>query len=340
MCDYGCTQLQVRRARFYVAQFIQMNMDIIIGICVGVSSNLCTSIGVMVHKKLVDNRRCTMQISSVYCEPMWVFGAFLFVTALVLDFVSLVFASVTIVGTLSVSNLIFNTILAHRCIGEAITCVRGIAIVFMAAGCAVVIASQMTGDEISESPNGYAILEKTRDLRVIIYIVITSIIPPLLIKISHTCWPKKTSIIYALSAGITATICLLIGKLMVNLIANYRKGATNHHATEWWLTSLSLLLLLALGVFMQLQYMAHALEHGSAVLGANIFGSTNVLSSIFSAGIALNEFEHYKLFQWLMLVIGGVATVGGIMLLTIREPDVRPCPAPRAVTDVFSVVVL
>lgn len=309
-------------------------MDLILGICASVSSNLCTSIGVMTHKKLVDRRKCTVAIS-VYREPMWAVGATFFVTALILDFVSLAFASVTIVGTLSVSNLIFNTIFAHTCIGESITFARGVAIVCMASGCSVVIASQLTADDISTSPTGYDILEAIRDWRILTYIVITTVGPAVITGSSHMC-SKKPSLIYALSAGVTATNCLLVGKLMVDLIKNYHEGATNNYATEWWLTFVSLLLLLVAAVFVQLWYMVHALENGSAVLGANIFGSTNVLTSIVCAGIVLDEFEYYGLLQWIMLVIGMVATIGGIILLSDKEPETKPCPVP----DVFSVVVL
>lgn len=310
-------------------------MDVIIGIFAGVSSNLCSSIGVMTHKKLVDRRKCIIPISSVYREPMWALGASLFATALILDFVSLAFASVTIVGTLSVSNLIFNTIFARTCIGESITLLRGAAICCMAAGSSAVIASQLTADNISTSPTGYAILEAIRDWRILAYIVVTTISPAIITGFSHMC-SKKPSLIYALSAGITATNCLLICKLIVDLIKNYHEGATNDDATEWWFTFASLLVLLVAGVFVQLQYMVHALEKGSAILGANIFGSTNVLTTIVCGGIVLDEFEYYGLIQWILLVIGVVATVGGIILLTDKEPAFKPCP----VTDVFSVVVL
>lgn len=309
-------------------------MDVLLGICACISSNLCASAGVMLHKKLVDRRRCTVPSSSIYSEPMWQLGTSLTLGSLILDFVAFAFISVTIAGALSISSLIFNTIFARICIGEAITCLRLMAIICMVTGCGALIASQLTADNmITTSPTGHVVLEEIRDWRILAYTVITAIVSASITESSKMCL-KRPSLLYATSAGIVASNCLLLTKLIVDLIKTYHKGATNDHATEWWLTFVILLVLILAGVFVQLWHMVQALENGSSIFGANIFGSTTVLFSIVCAGIVLDEFEYYALPQWILLTIGVVATVGGIVLMNEKEPPVLPCPARGSCSDV------
>lgn len=308
-------------------------MNLAFGICAGVASSACTSLGMVTHRIFINRHNPPgASLLPLRVNAVWLVGVTFFLSAVLLDALALVFAPVAIVGALSVTNLIFNTLFAHMCVGEAATITSCASVLLMMTGCFVVMSSHVTADALESHPDdlGDALVfvrEWRRSVSVITTTTATSLVPVLANRIEDS----HKGVLYAISAGVNATNCLLVGKLVMILLQCTSVEAVDE--LEWWITIVALIVLGVVNIFLQLTYILRSLSVISTVLVSNIFTSCSVISSIVFAGVVLDEFASYKVEQWLFLFTGTLVTVFGVFLLKDSTSSVS---AGRETRDIIS----
>lgn len=300
-------------------------MLVLVGITSAICSNLATSIGTMLQKSAVDQNRCT--ITNIYSHPQWLIGALLTIVASALDFVSLAFAPVSIVGTLVVSNLVFNAMISWSKQTPTRADIGGMLCIIV--GCLGIICSQTLSDGVQDNLETRDYLSQPLGLDKVAFIIAGTILSTVI-----GLW-STMNIAAAAAAGLVATNCLLVGRMMVDLVIGYSAGATNSDALVWWIVMTALIFVLGFSIVMQLKLLVKAFEAGSAVLECNVFSSVNIITSIIAGGALMSEFVSYNTLHWSLMAGGLFATLTGIVVLSGQDDPPMACPFNQ-----FAIVIL
>lgn len=307
---------------------------ILAGVLFALVANLVTAVALVIQKALAAGEAAcpvgqdpfapSILVSSVSQTPLRRWGlcllAYLFLTSgYLFDILCLAHLSLSSVGALSASQLVFSTMIGCLFMGEALSLRGGAGVFCIIIGCvAIVFASPDVKGAKDEDA-------------LIIWLVVTATITIATAGIAtfrEKMWPSPEATeaarwgisllpwLFAAVGGLSASDTLLLSKMLVEA-----------QLYEWQVVlAIAILVEIVIQLYLVKASFAAASDGVVAVcvIVSSTFAVTTILTATVCAGLIYGEFTNYDSYQWLATAGGLFATTIGLCLLSAgREKAAR-----------------
>lgn len=261
------------------------------GVAVTIFGNFVTSLGVILQKKFIHTENPPV----LSWQYLW--GIVAIIVGLLMDAFSLLITEVAIVGVLTVTSIVFNTLLSYIILKEPISKELVGSNILLICGCATIVFGQQDGTPINT-------VEEFEDR----YITTISLIYYTFSTLNLVIWwviskcNVNWGIMMAIAAGISAADCLFLLKAISD-------------GFEFTRFVLLLVPIITVQVLIQLSLLIASMTNYPVVKIANVYTAITVLFAILISGIVYDDFGEYGWVDIVLLCTGMFITSLGIVSL-------------------------
>ena len=306
-------------------------MGVFYGVTLALAANLVTAIALVIQKTIVSEERASVCpsghdsiLSGTINRPPLGWGLCIIAYLMLglgyfIDILCLEYLSLSSVGALSASQLIFSTMIGCFFMGEALSIWGGAGVICIICGCVAMVMASPSAKRGSNDEGA-----------IILWLVFTTVITMGLVAIAtlrERIWQSSKVLnsisdvsrftlsllpwVFAAAGGLSASDTLLLSKALVN-----------EKLIEWQIILTGAIIL---EIFIQLYLIKAAFATAAAfdftisdpcVLISSTFAVSTILIATVCAGVVYGEFNEYAPIHWVIICSGLISTTIGLCLLS------------------------